>query len=246
MNHQVFDSIKLHESPGLWLIHNSLYNTRQWLCFISSSTATVKLLLTNNGCPRQLQKKFLVTPSPWLWLINNHRSNHSIYKNVIPQDLSCNCPVCLVHTSFNCIYRLNSQLFVFYSTIALKDWRPPAWAEIQGAHYPARQPYRLRWPRDGSHQSHPLSLIICASSMMYLPSLYFWLDSNACSWKNRVKISFSQNYMHVHVHVHYRSTVMSTVLPLWPTCRPNCYKLYETPRSNVILWIYRVSKNHTL
>lgn len=34
-------------------------------------------------------------------------------------------------------------------------------------------------PRSG--QSQPLSLIMCASSMMYLPSLYFWLLSKACS-----------------------------------------------------------------
>ena len=36
--------------------------------------------------------------------------------------------------------------------------------------------------------SHPLSLIMCASSMMYLPSLYFWLVSKACScsrWRRR-------------------------------------------------------------
>lgn len=31
-------------------------------------------------------------------------------------------------------------------------------------------------------QSQPFSLIIWASSIMYFPSLYFWLDSNACSW----------------------------------------------------------------
>ena len=35
-----------------------------------------------------------------------------------------------------------------------------------------------------SHQSQPLSLIMCASSMMYLPSLYFWLLSKACSYRN--------------------------------------------------------------
>jgi hypothetical protein len=29
--------------------------------------------------------------------------------------------------------------------------------------------------------SQPLSLIICTSSIIYFPSLYFWLDSNACS-----------------------------------------------------------------
>lgn len=29
--------------------------------------------------------------------------------------------------------------------------------------------------------SHPFSLIICASSIINFPSLYFWLDSNACS-----------------------------------------------------------------
>ena len=35
-----------------------------------------------------------------------------------------------------------------------------------------------------SPQSQPLSLIMCASSMMYLPSLYFWLLSKACSYGN--------------------------------------------------------------
>ena len=34
----------------------------------------------------------------------------------------------------------------------------------------------------GNSQSHPLSFIMCATSIIYLPSLYFWLDSNACSW----------------------------------------------------------------
>lgn len=36
----------------------------------------------------------------------------------------------------------------------------------------------------GRHKSHsqPFSFIMCASSMMYLPSLYFWLDSNASSY----------------------------------------------------------------
>lgn len=34
-----------------------------------------------------------------------------------------------------------------------------------------------------AHASHPLSLTMWASSMMNLPSLYFWLDSNACSCK---------------------------------------------------------------
>ncbi len=33
--------------------------------------------------------------------------------------------------------------------------------------------------------SQPLSLIICTSSIIYFPSLYFWLDSNACSWKRK-------------------------------------------------------------
>lgn len=32
-------------------------------------------------------------------------------------------------------------------------------------------------------QSQPLSLIMWASSMMNLPSLYFWLLSKACSWR---------------------------------------------------------------
>jgi hypothetical protein len=34
----------------------------------------------------------------------------------------------------------------------------------------------------GGNQSHPLSLIMWASSMIYLPSLYFWLDSKARSY----------------------------------------------------------------
>lgn len=38
--------------------------------------------------------------------------------------------------------------------------------------------------RRGSRgQSQPLSLIMWLSSMMYFPSLYFWLLSKACSWK---------------------------------------------------------------
>lgn len=42
-------------------------------------------------------------------------------------------------------------------------------------------------------QSHPFSLIMCASSMMYLPSLYFWLDSKACSYfQPRVVLQHSQ------------------------------------------------------
>lgn len=44
-----------------------------------------------------------------------------------------------------------------------------------------------------SAQSQPLSLIMCASSMMYLPSLYFWLLSKACSYFHpRVVLQFSQ------------------------------------------------------
>lgn len=35
--------------------------------------------------------------------------------------------------------------------------------------------------RDDTDQSHPFSLIMWANSMMYLPSLYFWLVSKACS-----------------------------------------------------------------
>ena len=41
--------------------------------------------------------------------------------------------------------------------------------------------------------SHPFSLIIWASSMMNLPSLYFWLDSYACSYfQPRVVLQQSQ------------------------------------------------------
>lgn len=36
--------------------------------------------------------------------------------------------------------------------------------------------------RTANAQSHPFSLIMCASSMMNFPSLYFWLDSYACSY----------------------------------------------------------------
>lgn len=37
---------------------------------------------------------------------------------------------------------------------------------------------------EASHRarSQPLSLYMWASSMMNLPSLYFWLFSKACSW----------------------------------------------------------------
>lgn len=57
------------------------------------------------------------------------------------------------------------------------------------------------WLRDfcslGNHysycQSHPFSLIIWASSIMNLPSLYFWLDSKACSYFHpRVVLQHSQ------------------------------------------------------
>jgi hypothetical protein len=45
----------------------------------------------------------------------------------------------------------------------------------------------------GSPFSHPFSLIMWASSMMYLPSLYFWLDSKACSYfQPRVVLQQSQ------------------------------------------------------
>lgn len=41
--------------------------------------------------------------------------------------------------------------------------------------------------------SQPFSLIMCAISIMYLPSLYFWLDSNACSYfQPRVVLQHSQ------------------------------------------------------
>ena len=41
--------------------------------------------------------------------------------------------------------------------------------------------------------SHPFSLIIWASSIMNLPSLYFWLDSYACSYfQPRVVLQQSQ------------------------------------------------------
>lgn len=43
--------------------------------------------------------------------------------------------------------------------------------------------------------SHPLSLIMWASSMMNFPSLYFWLLSNACSCRRHTRgRSNSQNY----------------------------------------------------
>ena len=35
----------------------------------------------------------------------------------------------------------------------------------------------------GSPQSQPLSFTMCDISMMYFPSLYFWLVSKACSWR---------------------------------------------------------------
>ena len=35
----------------------------------------------------------------------------------------------------------------------------------------------------GNPQSQPLSFTMCDISMMYFPSLYFWLVSKACSWR---------------------------------------------------------------
>jgi len=49
--------------------------------------------------------------------------------------------------------------------------------------------------------SQPLSLIICTSSMIYLPSLYFWLVSNACSLNKQKKtiyqIDIRINYVYI-------------------------------------------------
>lgn len=42
---------------------------------------------------------------------------------------------------------------------------------------------RRRFPS----QSQPLSFIMWDSSMMYFPSLYFWLSSKACSCRRKVK-----------------------------------------------------------
>lgn len=42
-------------------------------------------------------------------------------------------------------------------------------------------PFFFFFSKFSASSSHPLSLIICTSSMIYLPSLYFWLDSKACS-----------------------------------------------------------------
>lgn len=44
--------------------------------------------------------------------------------------------------------------------------------------------------------SQPFSLIMCAISIMYLPSLYFWLDSNACSCNTR------QEHSNKHTRAH--------------------------------------------
>lgn len=53
-----------------------------------------------------------------------------------------------------------------------------------------RHPLRLS---QASVHSQPLSLIMWASSMMNLPSLYFWLLSNACSYfQPNVVLQFSQ------------------------------------------------------
>lgn len=41
--------------------------------------------------------------------------------------------------------------------------------------------------------SQPFSLIMCAISIMYLPSLYFWLDSNACSCNTQNELNILLN-----------------------------------------------------
>lgn len=49
------------------------------------------------------------------------------------------------------------------------------------------------WPDGKGSWSQPFSLIIWANSMMNLPSLYFWDDSNACSYFHpRVVLQHSQ------------------------------------------------------
>lgn len=56
-------------------------------------------------------------------------------------------------------------------------------------------------------QAQPLSLIMWASSMINFPSLYFWLDSKACSWKckknfwNKYPSLTLQHCIHVVVHI---------------------------------------------
>lgn len=47
--------------------------------------------------------------------------------------------------------------------------------------------------------SHPFSLIMWASSIMNFPSLYFWLDSNACSWKYHRTISVAKKHSFIRV-----------------------------------------------
>jgi len=51
-------------------------------------------------------------------------------------------------------------------------------------------------PGRAKSQSQPFSLIMWASSMMNFPSLYFWLDSNACSWNSNSIFSKCFNQLH--------------------------------------------------
>lgn len=89
-------------------------------------------------------------------------------------------------------------------------------------------------PQLADHQSHPFSLIMCANSMIYLPSLYFWLDSKACSCKGKMvthlfkkkmqkenlRISIRAVFCSIHSKYRRQHEVLSTGHVLQPDRMP--------------------------
>ena len=61
----------------------------------------------------------------------------------------------------------------------------------------------------GRCQSQPLSLTMCASSMMNFPSLYFWLASNACSYNKLIIIILCQLNLWMWMDLHISTQELS-------------------------------------
>ena len=94
------------------------------------------------------------------------------------------------------------------------------------------QESQFLWLRlENLYESQPLSLIMCASSMMNLPSLYFWLDSNACSCQFPTTTTNNQSWKLNSIELNRNAMgQLETVL-----------KSELTENSNVIVSIYFVS-----
>uniref|UniRef100_A0A480HLK6 Protein yippee-like 3 isoform X2 n=1 Tax=Sus scrofa TaxID=9823 RepID=A0A480HLK6_PIG len=90
------------------------------------------------------------------------------------------------HSACNKIYVQDPS-----SAGALRSRAPFGWRQARGAPWRPGRAGATGVRSQG--QSQPLSLIMWLSSMMYFPSLYFWLLSKACSYfQPKVVLQFSQ------------------------------------------------------